>query len=88
MPSTPIGKRSRDLKERYRAGRVGDVEVKKKLAAAINNFLDPIRERRARFEAQPGLIEEILHEGNERTRAVARETIDMVEAAMGLTYFR
>ena len=36
-----------DLKERYRAGRVGDVEVKEKLAAAVNAFLDPMRERRA-----------------------------------------
>ena len=36
-----------DLKTRYREGRVGDVEVKEKLTVALNNFLDPIRERRA-----------------------------------------
>ena len=36
-----------DLKARYRAGKVGDVEVKTKLAAALNARLDPIRERRA-----------------------------------------
>ena len=36
-----------DLKARYRAGKVGDVEVKTKLAAAINAVLEPIRERRA-----------------------------------------
>ncbi len=77
-----------DLKERYRQGRVGDVEVKKKLARAINNFLDPIRERRARFAQQPGLIEEILHEGNRKMRHVAAETMELVREAMGLTYFR
>ena len=44
-----------DLKARYRAGKVGDVEVKTKLAAAINAMLDPIRERRAQALAQPGL---------------------------------
>ena len=43
-----------DLKERYRQGKVGDVEVKRKLARAINDFLEPMRERRASYEAQPG----------------------------------
>jgi tryptophanyl-tRNA synthetase len=77
-----------DLKDRYRTGRVGDVEVKKKLAAAINNFLDPQRERRAQYEAQPGLIDEIIMTGNARMRAVAQETVALMEDAMGLTYFR
>src|SRR5256886_8635908 len=47
-----------DLKARYRAGTVGDVEVKEKLAAAMNAFLDPMRERRAPSEDDsrpPGL---------------------------------
>jgi len=49
-----------DLKARYRAGKVGDVEVKTKLAAALNAHLDPIRERRAAALAKPGLLREIL----------------------------
>lgn len=77
-----------DLKERYRQGKVGDVEVKKKLALAINNFLDPMRERRIRYAADPSLVDEILAAGIARTRNVARDTVSMVEAAMGLTYFR
>src|SRR5436190_10491831 len=48
-----------DLKDRYRAGKVGDVEVKTKLAKALNEFLDPIRARRARYEANPGLVQEV-----------------------------
>ena len=44
-----------DLKARYRAGKVGDVEVKTKLAAAINVVLEPMRERRAAVLARPGL---------------------------------
>jgi tryptophanyl-tRNA synthetase len=67
---------------------VGDVEVKRKLFLALENFLGPIRERRAHYEANPRLVDEIIAAGNERTRAVARETIQMVEQAMGLTYFR
>ncbi|NTW02711.1 MAG: tryptophan--tRNA ligase [Oscillochloris sp.] len=77
-----------DLKDRYRLGKVGDVEVKRKLTAAINNFLDPMRERRARYEANANLVDEIIASGNARTRAVAAETVAMMEQAMGLGYFR
>ncbi|SDQ63114.1 tryptophan--tRNA ligase [Thermostaphylospora chromogena] len=74
-----------DLKARYRAGRVGDVEVKTKLAAAINAFLDPMRERRARFEAEDGLVERLIVEGTERTRALVKQTLHEMRSAMGLT---
>jgi len=73
-----------DLKERYRAGRVGDVEVKRKLAQAINDFLDPFRERRAHYEAQPGLVNDILIQGTRRVRGIAAETMGLVYDAMGL----
>lgn len=76
-----------DLKSRYREGRVGDVEVKKKLARALNEFLEPFRERRAAFEARAGLVDEILDEGNRRMREIAAETMERVREAMGLTYF-
>ena len=77
-----------DLKERYRKGKVGDVEVKKRLAAAINRFLDPIRERRAAFESQPDLVDEIIREGSARARAVCQRTLAAAREARGLTYFR
>ncbi len=73
-----------DLKERYRKGKVGDVEVKEKLARALNAFLDPIRERRAYFAGQKGLVEEILYEGTMRTREEARMTLNEVKKAMGI----
>ncbi|MGJ5754339.1 tryptophanyl-tRNA synthetase [Streptomyces puniciscabiei] len=74
-----------DLKERYRAGKVGDVEVKDKLAAAINRFLDPMRERRARYEEQSGLVDEIIVEGTERTRREVQQVVFEARKAMGLT---
>ena len=77
-----------DLKERYVQGKVGDVEVKKKLAAALNAFLEPMRERRARFEAQPDLVDDVIATGNRRMAEVAQETMERVREAMGLTYFR
>lgn len=75
-----------ELKERYRAGRVGDVEVKRRLHAALERFLEPIRERRRQFEAQPGIVEDILVEGSRRARAEARQTLDMMRSAMGMTF--
>jgi tryptophanyl-tRNA synthetase len=73
-----------ELKKRYRRGKVGDVEVKEKLARAINTFLDPIRERRARYETIPGLVEEILHSGNQRMRRESDETMRLAREAMGM----
>jgi tryptophanyl-tRNA synthetase len=75
-----------DLKSRYRAGKVGDVEVKTKLAAAINAVLDPLRARRTAALARPGDLREMLFEGSARARAVAAETMDRVRAAMRLKY--
>jgi tryptophanyl-tRNA synthetase len=75
-----------DLKARYRTGKVGDVEVKTKLAAAVNAVLDPIRERRAAALAKPAYLREVLVEGSKRAQAVARETMARVRAAMRLDY--
>ncbi len=74
-----------DLKTRYRAGKVGDVEVKQKLAAALNAFLDPIRERRAGFEARKGFVDEVIYDGTMRIREEARATVVAAKKAMGLT---
>lgn len=75
-----------DLKARYREGRVGDVEVKKKLTAALNAALEPIRERRAAYEAHPERVREIVHEGSKKARAIAVETMERVRTAMHLRY--
>jgi len=76
-----------DLKDRYRVGKVGDVEVKRKLIAALETFLAPIRERRAFFEAKPGLVDDVIAEGSRKARTEAEETIRMVRDAMGINYF-
>ncbi len=74
-----------DLAERYRSGTVGDVEVKEKLARAINSFLDPIRERRDRLASDSGYVDQVLYEGTNHVRNEARETILAVRKAMGLS---
>lgn len=73
-----------ELKSRYRAGKVGDVEVKKKLAQALNAFLDPIRQRRTYYAARPKLVDEILAAGAAKVRPISQATLDDARQAMGL----
>jgi tryptophanyl-tRNA synthetase len=75
-----------DLKGRYRRGTVGDVEVKQRLAAALNTFLDPIRERRAHFAANMPLVRDALAEGTHRARRAAQDTMALVRDALDLGY--
>jgi tryptophanyl-tRNA synthetase len=75
-----------DLKARYRVGKVGDVEVKTKLAKALNAHLAPMRERRAQLLAKPSSLKEILHEGSRKARSIAAGTMDRVRDAVKLRY--
>jgi tryptophanyl-tRNA synthetase len=75
-----------DLKDRYRAGKVGDVEVKTKLATALNAHLEPVRERRAAVLAKPGYLREVLEQGSHRARIVADQTMARVRDAVKITY--
>ena len=75
-----------DLKARYREGRVGDVEVKKKLAVALNEYIAPMRERRTSLLAKPDTLREILYAGSRKAREIAQETIERVRAAVKLKY--
>lgn len=73
-----------ELKSRYEKGQVGDIEVKQKLATAINEFLDPIRQRRQQFEKDADLLEDILREGTKKAREEAQKTLELVRSAMKL----
>jgi len=75
-----------DLKDKYRKGKIGDVQVKKRLIEILNNFLKPIREKRKEFEFKPKLIREILLSGIEVTKKEAQETLKLVREAMHLGY--
>jgi tryptophanyl-tRNA synthetase len=74
-----------DLKTRYRAGRVGDVEVKAKLTRALNAFLDPIRDRRQRYAEDSGFVEQVVYEGTLHVSKLADETVREMKKAMGFT---
>jgi tryptophanyl-tRNA synthetase len=73
-----------DLKARYREGKVGDVEVKTKLAKAMNAMLEPMRERRRAI--RPADVREIAVEGSKKARAIAQQTMERVRDAVKLRY--
>jgi tryptophanyl-tRNA synthetase len=77
-----------DLKARYGAGQVGDVEVKRRLVVALNSVLAPIRQRRHDLLAEnPSVVEDVLRSGAKQARNEAADTISTVRAAMQLDAF-
>ena len=73
-----------ELKDRYRAGKVGDVEVKERLFEVLNTFLTPIREKRRYYEQNMDEVKEILHAGNKIVQQEAQETLNKVLSALKL----
>ena len=67
-------------------GKRGCVACKKQLANNIINYLAPVREKRAYYEARPELIDDILAEGTKKARETAKETMKKVKKAMKLDY--
>ena len=77
-----------DLKDRYERTGVSNRELKDRLTTVLNDLLEPMRERRAKYEANPSLVREALEQGTQRGRAIARQTMAMVRDALDLDYFR
>jgi tryptophanyl-tRNA synthetase len=74
-----------DIARRCRSGELACVPDKKHLAQVLADALAPVRERRAKYEAAPDLVREIIADGNARARAVAQDTMARVRDAMGLS---
>lgn len=64
----------------------GSAALKALTTEAVNEFLAPHRERRARIAADPGTVREVLRRGNERANEIAEVTLDRVRSAMGMSY--
>lgn len=76
-----------ELKEHYQKGGLGDVKIKKFLEKILNEELEPIRERRKRYEKDIPEVYQMLKEGSAKARAVAAATLDDVRNAMKINYF-
>jgi tryptophanyl-tRNA synthetase len=68
-----------------RTAEIGCIDCKKLVSNRINERLAPIQERRKRYEEHPQLVWDVLEEGTERARKVARATMAQVRAAVKLT---
>lgn len=75
------------LKEHYRCGGLGDVEIKKRLIVVLGNVIAPIRTKRREFAKNPEFVEKLLREGTEKTRKVAKETMRKVREVIKIDYF-
>ncbi|MDD4571544.1 MAG: tryptophan--tRNA ligase, partial [Clostridia bacterium] len=67
-----------------KAGTIGCVACKKRLTEKLDAFMEPLRERRAHFAAKPEIITDVLANGNDKARAAARATMELVREAMGI----
>jgi len=74
------------IAEECRKGERGCVDCKKNLAKNMNDFLIPIREKRAHYESNKAQTMQILKEGTERTKQEAEKTLNLVRQNMKINY--
>ncbi|TDP95300.1 MULTISPECIES: tryptophan--tRNA ligase [Halanaerobium] len=79
---------SDEIAEKCRAGTIGCVACKKRLAEKLNAFLAPMRERRKKYLENPELVDRILMEGTEKAREEAQKTMEKVREVMKIDYFK
>ncbi len=72
----------REINEQCRIAGIGCVECKKKMAAGLSRFLEPVRERRVYYEERPQLVADIVVTGGEKARKTAGQTMEEVRAAL------
>jgi len=77
-----------DLKDQYQAGGLGDVKIKRYLNEVLEGVLAPIRERRAQYAEDMDYVYQVLREGSEKANGVANQTLEEVQDAMGINYFK
>jgi tryptophanyl-tRNA synthetase len=76
-----------EAEERYRLGKIGDVDCKKRLIDVLVNIIEPIRARRKIYEDDPGEVLSILKKGTEKANEIASETLILAKKAMSQDYF-
>lgn len=76
-----------EAKQRYREGKIGDIECKKRLVDVLLEFLKPIQKRRVEYEKDQTEVQKILQEGSARANKIAEETLFLVKEAVKQNYF-
>lgn len=76
------------LKQHYKKGGLGDVEIKKYLIDVLENFIAPIRTKRIELEKNKDEVKKIILQGTEKTKSLAEQTMKEVKTAMKMNYFK
>jgi tryptophanyl-tRNA synthetase len=77
----------KELKEQYRKGGLGDIEIKKRLIQILEDLIAPIRAKREELIKNPEIVMKILKDGTTRAREIAKETMTEVRKVMKIDYF-
>ena len=77
-----------EMKNRYREGKIKDMEIKDVLLDVLDKLLTPIRDRKKEYKKEKGFVEKILHEGIEKANEEAFKTMKEVRKAMGINYYQ
>lgn len=72
------------MEQQHLAGGVGYGDFKKQLGNKMWDFFAEAREKRAEILSKPGYVEDVLQDGAEKARAVAKKTVERVRKAVGL----
>ena len=83
----PEYKNMDELKAHYTRGGLGDMKIKKFLNNIIQDLIAPIRERRKELEKNPEYIFDVLKNGTQKAREVAKENLTKLKTFMGINYF-
>ena len=69
-----------------RTASIGCIDCKKPLIEAINEEQESLRHEAEPYIKNPDLVRDILVEGSEKARVIAKETMDDVRAAVGIAH--
>jgi tryptophanyl-tRNA synthetase len=75
-----------EMKERYREGKIKDVEVKERLFEVMNEKLTPIREKRKEAEGMKDDFLQKALEGSKKVSSIAKKTVEEMKEAMQLDF--
>lgn len=77
----------KEIDEGCRSASIGCIDCKKKLAENITALLSPLQQKRAELVVKPDYIQQVLHDGGLRARAIIQKTVAEVRTKMGLIMY-
>lgn len=76
-----------EMKANYQQGGLGDKTCKNELEVCLQELIAPMRERRATYIQDKGMLMALLQKGSERAHDVTQKTVREVKCGLGLPVF-